>query len=138
MALVELGKQLAQQALADAITGKEKEKEKEKDAAPAAAAAPATGLVIFGQISAMQKALKEDEELVVLFQSGVERIRVREIFLAAPAVAVLTGADATGNLTRAIVPVDSLQLLCKTMKAPGGSRPLRVNLVTPRPKDSSA
>jgi hypothetical protein len=134
MALVELGKQLAQQALADAIVGKEKE----KDAAPAAAAAPATGLVIFGQISAMQKALKEDEELVVLLQSGVERIRVREIFLAAPAVAVLTGADATGNLTRAIVPVDSLQLLCKTMKAPAGAKPLRVNLVTPRPRDSSA
>lgn len=134
MALVELGKQLAQQALADAITGKEKDKE----AAPAASGAPSTGLVIFGQISAMQKALKEDEELVVLFQSGVERIRVREIFLAAPAVAVLTGADATGNLTRAIVPVDALQLLCKTMKAPAGARPLRVSLVTPRPKDSSA
>ena len=137
MALVELGKQLAQQALADAITGKEKEKEKDA-AAPVAAAAPSTGLVIFGQISAMQKAVKEDEELVVLYQSGVERVRVREIFLAAPAVAVLTGADAAGNLTRAIVPVDSLQLLCKTMKAQAGAKPLRVNLVTPRPKDSSA
>src|SRR5579872_6036978 len=115
MALVELGKQLAQQALTDAIVGKEKDKD-----APAAApaSAPATGLVIFGQINAMQKALKEDEELVVLLQSGVERIRVVEIFLASPAVIVLTGRDAGNNLTRAIVPVDSLQLLCKTMKAP--------------------
>jgi hypothetical protein len=134
MALVELGKQLAQQALADVITGKEKEKE-----APPGAAAPLhTGLVIFGQIQGMQKALKEDEELVVLLQSGVERIRVMEIFLPSPAVAVLTGTDANRNLTRAIVPVDALQLLCKTMKAPAGAKPIRVNLVIPRAKDSSA
>ena len=135
MALVELGKQLAQQALSDAVLGKEKEKEAP---APAAASAPNTGLVIFGQISAMQKALKEDEELVVLFQSGVERIRVMEIFLPSPAVAVLSGTDANRNLTRAIVPVDSVQLLCKTMKTPAGAKPMRVNLVTPKPKDSSA
>jgi hypothetical protein len=133
MALVELGKQLAQQALSDAITGKDKEKE-----APAAspAVAPA-GLVIFGQIQGMQKALKEDEELVVLFQSGVERIRLIEIFLPSPAVAVLTGHDTSRNLTRVICPVDSLQLLCKTMKAAPGAKPLRVNLVIPKAKDSS-
>ena len=85
-----------------------------------------------GQINAMQKALKEDEELVILFQSGVERVRVMEIFLPSPAVAVLTGTDSNRNLTRAIVPVDSLQLLCKTMKAPAGAKPVRVNLVTPK------
>ena len=137
MALVELGKQLAQQALSDAIIGKEKEKDKDKDTPAAGPVVPSTGLVIFGQISAMQKALKDDEELVVLYQSGVERIRVVEIFLPSPAVAVVTGHDANRNLTRAIVPVDSLQLLCKTMKAPAGAKPARVNLVTPR-KDPSA
>ena len=134
MALAELGKQLAQQALTDVIAGKEKE----KPAVPAAAPPPQTGLVIFGQISAMQKALKEDEELVVLYQSGVERVRVSELFLASPAVMVLTGRDSGSNLTRAIVPVDSLQLLCKSMKAPAGAKPIRVNLITPRPKDSSS
>jgi hypothetical protein len=128
MALVELGKQFAQQALTDVIVGKEKEKE----APPSHAAVPNTGLIIFGQINAMQKALKDDEELVILFQSGVERVRVMEIFLPSPAVAVLTGTDANRNLTRAIVPVDSLQLLCKTMKAPAGAKPVRVNLVTPK------
>jgi hypothetical protein len=135
MALVELGKQLAQQALSDAIAGKDKEKE---PATPVAAAAANTGLVIFGQVHAMQKALKEDEELVILFQSGVERIRVVEIFLPSAAVAVLTGTDANRNLTRVIAPVDSLQLLCKTMKAPAGAKPIRVNLVTPKPKDSNS
>ena len=128
MALVELGKQLAQQAFTDAITPKEKE-----PAAPLG-----TGLVIFGQIHAMQKALKDDEELVVLFQSGVERIRVMEIFLPSPQIAVLSGTDANRNTTRVISPIDSVQLLCKVMKAPAGAKPIRVNLVSPKPKDSSA
>lgn len=131
MALVELGKQLAQQAITDAITGKDKEKEKEP------ASAPGTGMVIFGQIHGMQKALKEDEELVVMFQSGVERVRVMEIFLPSPHVAVLTGTDANRNLTRLISPVDALQLLCKVMKVAAGAKPMRVNLVTPKPKDSN-
>ena len=130
MALVGLGKQLAQVALTDAIIGKEKEKE--PSPGPAAATPPGTGMVIFGQIHAMQKALKEDEELVILFQSGVERIRVMEIFLPSAAVAVLTGTNANRNLTRVIAPVDSLQLLCKTMKAPAGAKPVRVSLVTPK------
>jgi hypothetical protein len=128
MALVELGKQLAQQAFTDAITPKEKE-----PAVPLG-----TGLVIFGQIHAMQKALKDDEELVVLFQSGVERIRVMEIFLPSPQIAVLSGTDANRNTTRVISPIDSVQLLCKVMKAPAGAKPIRVNLVSPKPKDSSA
>ena len=89
-------------------------------------------LIIFGQISAMQKALKEDEELVVLFQSGVERVRVMEIFLPSPALAVLTGTDANRNLTRAIVPIDALQLLCKTMKVAAGTKATQVNLVVPK------
>ena len=127
MALVELGKQLATQALTDAIAGKEKEEK-----APTPAAPPGPGLVIFGQIHAMQKALKEDEELVVLFQSGPERIRVIQIFLPSPTVAVLTGTDANRNLTRAIIPVEALQLICKTMKAPAGTKPTPVNLVTPK------
>lgn len=133
MALVELGKQLAQQALSDVITGKEKE----KDAPAAPPAAAPMGLVIFGQIQGMQKALKEDEELVILFQSGVERIRLIEIFLPSPAVAVLTGHDNSRNLTRVICPVDSLQLFCKTMKVSAGAKPVRVNLVIPKAKDSS-
>ena len=127
MALVELGKQLAQQAFTDAITPKEKE-----PAAPLG-----TGLVIFGQIHAMQKALKDDEELVVLFQSVVERIRVMEIFLPSPQIAVLSGTDSNRNTTRVISPIDSVQLLCKVMKAPAGAKPIRVNLVSPKPKDSS-
>jgi hypothetical protein len=131
MALADLTKQLAQQAILSATSGPEK-----KDAPPPAPA-DHTGAVIFGEIQAMQRALKEDEELVVLFQSGVERIRVMELFLRSPQVAVLSGQDANRNLTRAIVPVVSLQLLCKTMKVAAGAKPLRVALITPK-KDSTA
>jgi hypothetical protein len=133
MALVELGKQLAQQAILSAASGPDKKE-------PSAAAPPAdhTAMIVFGEVQAMQRALKEDEELVVLFQSGVERIRVIEMFLRSPQVVVLSGQDAQRNLTRVIAPVASLQLLCKTMKVAEGARPVRVSLITPKPKDSTA
>jgi hypothetical protein len=94
--------------------------------------------VILGQIAAMQKQLKDDEELVVTFQHGAERIRVMEIFLASPQVAVLIGPDANRSLTRVVAAVASLQLVCKTAKTAPGAKPVRVGLVTAKPKDSSA
>ena len=39
----------------------------------------------------MQKALKDDEELVVWFANAGEKLRVMEIFLPSPKVAVLSG-----------------------------------------------
>ena len=131
MAFVDLTKQLAKEAFLSAT----------KDP-PAAAAAPSpadnTGAVIFGQIHGLQKALKEDEELVVWFASAGERLRVMEIFLPSPKVAVLSGHDAERNLTRVISPVDALQLVAKVMKVAPGAKPIRVGLVMPKPKDSNA
>ncbi|SPE29693.1 conserved hypothetical protein [Candidatus Sulfopaludibacter sp. SbA3] len=131
MALADLTKQLAQQAILSATSAPEKKE------ASAPAPADNTGLTIFGEIQAMQRALKEDEELVVLFQSGVERIRVVELFLRTPQVIVLSGQDQSRNLTRIITPAASLQLLCKTMKVAAGGKPVRVALITPK-KDSTA
>jgi hypothetical protein len=126
MALGDLTKQLAQQALLSAT--------KE----PAAAAPPEhLGAIIFAQIHAMQKALKEDEELVVWFGNGAEKVRVMEIFLPSWQVAVLSGMDANRNLTRVISPVESLQLVAKAMKVQPGAKPARVGLITPKAKDSS-
>ena len=125
MALGEFTKQIAQQALINA-TSKE-------PAAPAPAPqAENIGAVILGQVAAMQKALKEDEELVVTFQSGAERIRVMEIFTPSRHLAVLSGQDADRNVTRVISPVDALQLVCKVMKTPAGAKPVRVGLVIPK------
>ena len=72
----------------------------------------------------MQKALKDDEELVVLVrQRRWEKIRVMEIFLPSPKVAVFSGHDAERNLTRVISPVDALQLVVKVMKVAPGAKP---------------
>jgi hypothetical protein len=79
MALADLTKQIAQQALLSATAPS-----KEQPAASTAATSDSLGAVILGQIAALQKQLKDDEELVVTFQQGAERIRVMEIFLASP------------------------------------------------------
>src|SRR5947209_20317183 len=126
MALGEFTKQIAQQWLMNATS------REPAAAAPARAPAENVGAVIMGQIAAMQKALKEDEELVVTFQSGAERIRVMEIFTPSRHLAVLSGQDADRNVTRVISPVDALQLVCKVMKTPAGAKPVRVGLVIPK------
>jgi hypothetical protein len=123
MAFADLTKQIAQQALLTATTPS-----KDAPAAPV----DSTGAVILGQIGAMQKQLKDDEELVVTFEQGLERIRVLEIFLASPGVAVLIGPDAHRSLTRVIAPVGSLQLICKVAKVAAGIKPARVGLITPK------
>ena len=127
LAFADLTKQIAQQALLSATTPS-------KD--PPAAPIDSTGSVILGQIAAMQKQLKDDEELVVTLQQGAERIRVMEIFLASPNVAVLIGPDANRSLTRVVAAVTSLQLVCKTAKVAAGAKPARVGLIAAKSKDS--
>jgi hypothetical protein len=124
MALGELTKQIAQQAILSATT---------KDPpAPAAPQVDNPAAVVLGQIAAMQKALKEDEELLVTLHIGGERIRVMEIFTPSRQMAVLSGHDPDRNLTRVISAVDALQLVCKVMKVPAGGKAVRVGLVTPK------
>jgi hypothetical protein len=125
MAFADLTKQLAQQAILSAA----------KDP-PTAAAAPgeSAGPVILAQLALMQRALKEDEELIVLYHAGGERIRVLEVFLPSPEVAVLSGTDANRAPARAIVTASSLALLCKTVKVPPPAKPARVTLLVPKAK----
>ena len=130
MALVDLTKQLAKEALLSAT-------QDPKPAAPAPPAADNVGAIVMGQIHSMQKALKEDEELVVWFANAVETLRVMEIFLPSPKLAVLSGHDADHNLTRVIAPVETLQLVAKVKKVAAGSKPVRVGLVMPKAKDSN-
>jgi len=127
MALADFTKQLAQQALLTA-TAPAKE-----PAAPAPKEKESVCAVILAQIHAMQKALKEDEELVVLFENGAEKIRVMEIFVPSWQVAVLKGLDADRNQARVISPAERLQLICKVVKAPPGVKPARVSLIAPKP-----
>jgi hypothetical protein len=91
-----------------------------------------TGATILGQIQAMQKALKDEDELLVLCEASGELLRVLEIFLPSWRVAVLTGIDTGKNVTRVIAPVDRLQLTCKVMRAPAGAKAARIRIVAPK------
>jgi hypothetical protein len=98
------------------------------------AATPDTGAAIVAQIQAMQRPLKEDQELAVLFRAGDEMLRVNEIFVPNPEVLVFAGVDAQGNITRVISPVDAAQVVCRILKVAPGATPSRVNVLTPRPQ----
>jgi len=131
MALGEITKQIAQQALLSATS---------KEPAPAQPQAPAAenpAAVILAQINGMQKVLKDEEELVVSVHHGADTIRVMEMFAPSRHVMVLTGPDANRNLTRVVSAVEALQLVCKVMKVAPGAKPARVNLVPPKPAAGS-
>jgi hypothetical protein len=127
MAFGEITKQLAQQALgntlSEALEGK-----------PAPVLPETVCGTILAQIQAMQRALKPEEELVVLFRTGPETIRVLEFYAPSWQVLVMTGLDSAKNVTRIISPADSLQLVCKVMQAQAPAKPIRINFIAPKPK----
>jgi hypothetical protein len=140
-----LTKQLAQQALSNQVKDVV-DALRPADAAATAealagarAAAPGTGdnvgALIVGQIQAMQNALKEDQELVVLCSTSLDVLRVLEVFMPSWRVAVLTGIDTEKVITRVISPVESLQLTCKAMPVQAGAKPARVRIVAPKPPE---
>jgi hypothetical protein len=125
MALGDLTKQIAEQAIRNAVNP------------PAAPPRPDNpGVAMLAQVQAMQKALKDDEELIVLFHAGGESVRVLELYFPSWQVAVLTGIDIgidkDKSVTRVIAAVESLQLVCKVTKAVPPATPARIKFVTPR------
>jgi hypothetical protein len=116
----------------DAITGPDPSKTPEK--APVAAPAESVGGLILGQLQAMQRPLKDDQEMAVFYQAGTETLRVLEIFVPNLQVFVLAGTDWEQNVTRVVVPAEHAVLTCKIRKVAEGSRPVRVNVLSPRPK----
>ena len=124
-ALGNLTMQIAEQALATARTA--------PPPAPPAQADPLSA-VMLGQVQAMQKALKEEEELHVYCTAGAETVRVLEFFTPAQHVLVLKGLDAAGNMVRVVSPVELLQLVCKVVKVPPPARPARIGFFLPKPK----
>lgn len=143
MALGDIGRALTGQALdnaknsmLDAIKGEPAK----KPAGPAAAAASpydTVGSVMLAQIQAMQKSLKEDQELVVQFRVGEELLRIVEIFVPSPQVFVLSGNDAQQRLTRIVSAAGALQLICKVLRVTPGSTPVRLKIMTPNPRPAS-
>jgi hypothetical protein len=132
MALGSLTKQIAQQALLDSLRPADAAQVSESLKTTRAAGGENVCAVILGQIQAMQKAVKEDEELVVLLHNGLETIRVLEIYVPSWNVAVLTGIDTDRNLTRVIAPSENLQLICKVMKTQAAAKAVKVSLIAPK------
>lgn len=119
----------------DAVRGPEAA----KPGAQLSATAPAdTGSVIVGQIQAMQRPLKEDQELAVTFRAGNEMLRVTEIFVPNSQVLVFSGLDPEGRVTRVIAPVATAQVVCKVVTLAAGAVPVRVNVLTPKPQPKPA
>ena len=142
MTIGSLGKVLANQAIEstkntvmDAVRTPAPAKPAEnKPAEPRPAAVADIGAAVVGQIQAMQRPLKEDQELAVLFHAGDEMLRVTEIFVPNAEVLVFAGVDSKGNVTRVISPVGAAQVVCRILQVPPGATASRVNVLTPRPQ----
>ena len=138
MALGNFGKVLADQAIEATkknVLGTLSGPEAAKPAVPAPQQAPAeVGAVILGQVQGMQKALKEDQELLIQYFTGAEVIRVTEIFVPSIQVFVLSGTDVAGNAVRIVVPATAAALITRVTKSDPVAGPVRVNVLSPRPK----
>jgi hypothetical protein len=140
MTIGSIGKTLASQAIdtaknsvIDAVKGPPPAPAKTAETKSAPAVSD-TGAAIVAQIQAMQRPLREDQELSVEFRAGNETLRVTEIFVPGPEVLVFAGVDGAGNVTRVISPVNTAQVVCRILKVAPGTAPVRVNVLTPRPQ----
>ena len=141
MALADIGRAITGQALdtaknsmLDAIKGEPAKKPAAPGPTHPAPTPDSIGSVILAQVQAMQKSLKEDQELVVQFRSGEEMLRIVEIFVPSPQVFVLSGNDGQQRLTRIVTPVANVQLICKVLRVTPGSAPVRLKIMTPNPR----
>ena len=137
MALGNFGKVLADQAIEATkknVLGTLSGPEPAKPATVAPPVPDAVGAIILGQIQGMQKALKEDQELLVQYFTGVEIIRVTEIFVPNIQVFVLSGTDVAQNPVRIVVPALAAALITRVTRSDPAAGPVRVNVLSPRPK----
>jgi hypothetical protein len=130
MSIGAITRQLAQEALGSQV------KELMDTVRPAEVAPDPDNLAaaVMAQVHAMQAALKEDQELMVACAANGAEFRVVEIYAPSPKLLVLTGLDANRTVVRVISPADAVQLVCRPVAAKGEGKPLRIRLVTPKPR----
>lgn len=103
--------------------------------APATVAEPESlSAVVMAEVQAMQGALKEDQELLVLCTVGPTTLRVLELFAPSPKLLVITGAEGERGIARIISPVESVQLVCRPIAVKPEAKPVRVRMVSGKPK----
>jgi hypothetical protein len=136
-----IGKALAGQAIEstkNAVLAPAKPAESGQTQKSTPPATPDIGALILGQIQAMQRPMKEDQELAVLVRAGDDMLRVHEVFVPNNQVLVFAGYDSHGAVTRLISPADEVQVVCKVISVQPGASPLRVNILTPKPRPEPA
>jgi hypothetical protein len=136
-----LGKALANQAIEStkkSVIDAVNPADAAKAAKPAEATLPDLCAIIVGQIQAMQRPLGENQELAVTFRAGDEMLRVTEILVPNAQLLIFVGADAEGNVTRVISPAETAQVICKVKPVTAGMKPVRVNVLTPKPQPKPA
>ncbi|MDP9053059.1 MAG: hypothetical protein M3N93_01960 [Acidobacteriota bacterium] len=146
MTIGSIGKALANQAMEstkNTVIDAVRTPDTSKATPPATStAAHDTGGAIIGQIQAMQRPLKDDQELALFIRAAgldnTETLRVTEIFVPNPEVLVFAGTDKEGHVTRVIAPVQTAQVVCKLLKVQPGAAASRVNILTPRPQPKPA
>jgi len=126
MALGEITKQLAKQALTDQVADILEPKQAKP---PGPENLP---MAIIGQMQAMQKACKEDQDLIAFCQAGGESIRIVEVYVPTPQLLVITGFDPRNNLTRVISPATSTEVVCKIVKLQPGATQSKIKFITPK------
>ena len=112
---------MAQQALVDSVASE-----------PAPTKPESLGAVMLGQIMAMQRACKEDEELSVSVSAAGETLRVLEFIVPNWQLMVMAGLDAANRTTRVVSAPDNVQLVCKVLKVAAGRKPTRVAFRLPK------
>ena len=130
MGFGDLTKQLAQEAIESALRPDPPKPAPSTAKPPIAALTEDVSATIVKQVQGMQAALKENEELVVVFHNGHEALRVLDFFVPSTQVIILAGMDAQKNITRVISPAASLQLTCKVMKVEPTAKPVRIRFLT--------
>lgn len=137
MALGNIAKQIAQQAIGNQVKevlGTHETPAPEKTPVPGSPAENISG-VMLAQLQAMQKAIKENEELVVFVRHGNETLRVLEVFVPSPQVLVLGGIDSQNNVTRVICGAASVQLTCKVLKIEPNAKATALRFLVPKKSD---
>ncbi len=89
--------------------------------------------IVMAQVQAMQNALKEDQELLVLCTVGPTTLRVLELYAPSPKLLVITGAEGERGIARIISAPESVQLVCRPIPVKPEAKPVRVRIVAGKP-----
>ena len=122
MGLGQLTKQLAQQAIGNQV------KEAVEGIVPADTSTPSAPVetmssMMLGETKCNAEGIEGRPGVGRHVQAGGEVLRVREIYVRSPQVAVVTGTTGEKALTRVICPFDSMVLVCKPAAVTRGRRP---------------